>query len=73
VNLQVAVYPELPTWRIIRLDDTLYLSAFGEWSEGHRSGMYKFTAAANGVLHAGFVRYYDDAWQRARRLRETRQ
>jgi transcriptional regulator with XRE-family HTH domain len=68
VDLQVAIYQELPTWRMIRLDDTLYLSAFGRWSEGHRSGMYKLTAAANGVLHAGFIRHFQDAWQRAQCL-----
>jgi len=68
INLQVALYQELPTWRMIRLDDTLYLSAFGRWSEGHRSGMYKLTAAANGVLHAGFIRHFQDSWQRAQRL-----
>lgn len=53
---------------MLRFDDTLYLSAFGASSEGHRSGMYKLTAAANGVLHAGFLRQYDDAWRRARCL-----
>jgi hypothetical protein len=68
VDLKVALYSDLPTWRIIRLDDLLYLSAFGEWSEGHRSGMYKLTAAANGVLHAGFVRHFEDVWQRSRRV-----
>ncbi|MGH3401047.1 MAG: hypothetical protein ACRDRJ_00765 [Streptosporangiaceae bacterium] len=68
VDLQVALYSNLPTWRIVRLDDILYLSAFGEWSEGHRSGMYKLTAAANGVLHAGFVRHFEELWQRSRRV-----
>jgi transcriptional regulator with XRE-family HTH domain len=68
VDLKVALYSDLPTWRIIRLDDVVYLSAFGEWSEGHRSGMYKLTAAANGVLHAGFVRHFEDVWQRSRRV-----
>jgi len=62
------VYQDLPTWRMIRFDDTLCLSAFGSWAEGHRSGMYKFTAATNGVLHTGFIRQYEDAWQRARHL-----
>jgi hypothetical protein len=71
VDMQVAVYPEVPTWRTIRLDDILYLSAFGTWSEGHRSGMYKLTAAANGVLHAGFVRHFEDVWLRSRRVREA--
>jgi hypothetical protein len=66
VSLQTAVYAQLPTWRILRFDDVLYLSAFGASAEGHRSGMYKFTAATNGVLHAGFLRQYDAAWQHAR-------
>jgi transcriptional regulator with XRE-family HTH domain len=70
IRLEIAVYAELPTWRMLRFDDTLYLSAFGASSEGHRSGMYKLTAATNGVLHAGFLRQYDDAWQRARHLEE---
>ena len=71
VSLQTAVYVDLPTWRMLRFDDTLYLSAFGASSEGHRSGMYKLTAATNGVLHAGFLRQFDDAWQRARHLQEA--
>jgi transcriptional regulator with XRE-family HTH domain len=70
VDLQVALYPDLSIWRIMRLDDTLYLSAFGRWLEGHRSGMYKLTAAANGVLHSGFVRHFEDVWQRSRRVQE---
>ena len=57
---------------MIRLDDVLYLSAFGKWSEGHRSGMYKLTAAANGVLHAGFLRHFDDVWQRSRLVQGDR-
>lgn len=68
MDLQVAAYADLPTWRIIRLDDILYLSAFGQWSEGHPSGMYKLTAAANGVLHAGFVRHFEDVLQRSRHV-----
>ena len=68
VDLKVALYSDLPTWRIIRLDDVVYLSAFGKWSEGHRSGVYKLTAAANGVLHAGFVRHFEDVWRRSRQV-----
>lgn len=72
VDVQVAVYRDLPTWRMIRLDGALYLSAFGQWSEGHRSGMYKLTAASNGVLHAGFLRHFDDVWQRSRLVQSGR-
>jgi|HubBroStandDraft_6_1064221.scaffolds.fasta_scaffold68809_4 transcriptional regulator with XRE-family HTH domain len=71
VDLTTSVYSELPTWRMLRFDETLYLSAFGVSSEGHRSGMYKLVAGINGVLHAGFLRQYDDLWQRARHLQEA--
>jgi transcriptional regulator with XRE-family HTH domain len=73
VDLQTSVYSELPTWRMLRFDDTLYLSAFGVSSEGHRSGMYKLVAGINGVLHAGFLRQYEDLWQRARHRQEAKQ
>ena len=48
-------------------DGTLYLSAFAPSAEGHRSGMYKLTAAGDGVLHTGFGRQFDDIWRQARR------
>lgn len=71
VDLETTVYGELPTWRMLRFDDTLYLSAFGTSAEGHRSGMYKLVAGMNGVLHSGFLRQYEDAWQRARHRQEA--
>ena len=67
VRLDTAVYSSLPTCRLLAFDDTLYLSAFAASSEGHRSGMYKLTAAGDGVLHAGFLRQFDDMWRQARR------
>ncbi|MBF6296162.1 XRE family transcriptional regulator [Nocardia amamiensis] len=66
IDLQVAVYDTLPTWRMLVFDRTLYLSAFGASAEGHRSGMYKLTAATNGVLHAGFLRQFEQMWRQAR-------
>jgi hypothetical protein len=68
VGMQAAVYSSLPTWRMLVFDGTLYLSAFGVSSEGHRSGMYKLTAAGDGVLHAGFLRQFDEMWRQARRV-----
>src|SRR6266700_2624479 len=65
VRMQTAVYTALPTWRMLVFDGILYLSAFAASSEGHRSGMYKFTAAGDGVLHAGFLRQFDDMWWQA--------
>jgi hypothetical protein len=34
--------------------------------------MYKLTAAANGVLHAGFVRHFEHVWQRSPVFRSGR-
>lgn len=67
VRMRIALYDALPTWRMLVFDGTLYLSAFAPSSEGHRSGMYKLTAAGDGVLHAGFLRQFDDMWRQARR------
>jgi hypothetical protein len=66
VELQVAVYDTLPTWRMLVFDQTLYLSAFSAAAEGHHSGMCKLTAATNGVLHAGFLRQFEQMWLQAR-------
>jgi hypothetical protein len=66
VRMQTAVYSSLPTWRMLVFDGTLYLSAFATSFEGHRSGMYKFTASGDGVLHTGFLRHFDDMWRQAR-------
>jgi hypothetical protein len=71
LSLEVRLYDELPTWRMISFDETLYLSAFGAAHEGHRSGVYKLTAAADGMLHSGFRRHYDDMWRRSRRPGEA--
>ncbi|MEW2354969.1 helix-turn-helix transcriptional regulator [Spirillospora sp. NPDC029432] len=65
LHLELRLYGDLPTWRMASFDETLYLSAFGAAHEGHRSGVYKLTAAADGMLHAGFRRYYDDMWRRS--------
>ncbi|NKY27985.1 hypothetical protein [Nocardia gamkensis] len=70
VELRVAVYDTLPTWRMLIFDQTLYLSAFGAAAEGHRSGMYKLTAATDGVLHAGFLRQFEQMWLQARPIEE---
>jgi hypothetical protein len=68
VNIRTAMYDQLPTWRMIGFDGVLYVSAFSASSEGHRSGMYKFTAANGGVLHTGFRRQFDEMWRQARHL-----
>lgn len=67
-KVEVALYDHLPTWRLIGLDDTLFVSAFGSSHEGHISPMYRITRTASGALHRGFVRFRDEIWRTARRV-----
>ncbi|WP_391858323.1 helix-turn-helix domain-containing protein [Streptomyces silvisoli] len=52
-------YRSLPTWRIIRLDSTLFVSAFDAGWEGHESATYKVVQTPYGPLHRGFRRMFD--------------
>ncbi|BBA99296.1 putative transcriptional regulator [Actinacidiphila reveromycinica] len=58
-QLAVYRYRTLPTWRIIRLDSTMYLSAFTAGWEGHESAVYKVMSTPSGPLYAGFRRMLD--------------
>jgi len=68
VQVRTAVYDALPVWRLMAFDSVMYLSAFSAAAEGHRSAMYRLTAAADGVLHAGMSRQFGDMWRRARHV-----
>lgn len=57
-DLQVYRYEMRPTWRIIRLDDTLFVSAFDAGWEGHESATYKVMETPNGPLYRGFQRMF---------------
>jgi transcriptional regulator with XRE-family HTH domain len=67
MDLAVHVYDTRPVWRIIRLDDTLYVSGFASW-EGHSSTMYKLLPSAGGALHQGFCRMLDDLAATSKRV-----
>lgn len=67
-DIEAHVYDSLPTWRVIGLDTTLFLSAFGETHEGHTSPMYKLTGSPHGALHRGFHRFIDELRRTARRV-----
>src|SRR4051794_34735111 len=51
------LYTMLPTWRVISLDSTMFVSAFGETHEGHTSPMYRLTSSPHGALYQGFHRF----------------
>ncbi|WP_457031760.1 helix-turn-helix domain-containing protein [Kitasatospora sp. P5_F3] len=66
--LEVYRYRTLPVWRIIRLDTTLYLSAFDPQWEGHESATYKVLATPFGPLYRGFRRQFDAMIEDAERV-----
>ncbi|MGH3793905.1 MAG: hypothetical protein ACRDSP_03355 [Pseudonocardiaceae bacterium] len=68
-TVEIYLYDLLPTWRVIALDETLFVSAFGQDTEGHTSPMYKIsTAAYGGALHRGFRRFVGELQRTARRV-----
>ncbi|HEX3779507.1 MAG TPA: helix-turn-helix transcriptional regulator [Pseudonocardiaceae bacterium] len=67
-EVELALYDQLPTWRLLGLDSTLFVSAFGSSHEGHISPMYRITRTASGALHRGFVRFRDELWRNARQV-----
>jgi hypothetical protein len=66
-QLSVYLYGALPVWRIVAVDDTLYVSAFAHW-EGHESPTYKIVNTSGGALYHGFVRTLRDLRDRAKRV-----
>ncbi|MEU5874089.1 helix-turn-helix transcriptional regulator [Glycomyces sp. NPDC047369] len=68
LDLSVALYNTLPTWRLFRIDQTIYLSMFNGATEGHQSAIYRLSAAQYNLLHTGFTRQYEDLWTTAKRL-----
>lgn len=58
-ELSVYLYRTLPTWRIFRLDTTMYVSAFDAGWEGHESATYKVMETPHGPLYRGFRRMFD--------------
>jgi hypothetical protein len=62
------LYTLLPTWRVIALDSTMFVSAFGDSHEGHTSPMYRLTGSPHGALHRGFSRFAGELRRTARQV-----
>jgi transcriptional regulator with XRE-family HTH domain len=58
--VQGYLYDLLPTWRVIRLDNTMFVSAFGSEHEGHTSPMYRITETRSGALYRGYRRFIEE-------------
>lgn len=60
LDLRVWTYCRLPVWRLIRLDDVLYVSAFDRQWEGHASAVYEVPRTDRGAFWAGYARLFED-------------
>ncbi|WP_030209185.1 helix-turn-helix transcriptional regulator [Streptomyces sp. NRRL S-87] len=58
-DLEVYRYAMLPTWRIIRTDNTMFVGAFDAGWEGHESATYKVMETPHGPLYRGFRRMFE--------------
>jgi transcriptional regulator with XRE-family HTH domain len=62
VDLVVRLYARLPVWRVIRLDQVMYVSAFAAAWEGHESAVYEIPHTPRGAFWAGYQRGFEDLW-----------
>lgn len=62
VSLAVNLYDRLPVWRIIRLDQVMFVSAFDAAWEGHESAVYAIPHTPHGAFWAGHRRGFEDLW-----------
>ncbi len=67
-DVQVWLYQSLPVWRLLALDDTLYVSSFTDTWEGHESPTYKISPGTGGALYGGFRRTFADLMSNAQRV-----
>lgn len=58
-EIEVYRYRMLPTWRLIRTDSTMFVSAFDAGWEGHESATYKVMETPHGPLFRGFRRMFE--------------
>lgn len=69
-TVQCHLYVLMPMliWRVISLDTTIFVSAFGDKDEGHTPPMYRLVESPHGALHRGFRRFMDDLRRTARQV-----
>lgn len=65
LDVTLRLYTRLPVWRMIRLDEVLYLSAFDAAWEGHESVVYRIPRTERGAFWHGHRRDYTELWDTA--------
>jgi hypothetical protein len=68
VAIEVYQYQTRPIWRLIIIDGRMYVSMFGDRSEGHESPVYTLVPAPAGALYRGFRRFCDYLYSTSQRV-----
>lgn len=66
--VEVYTYIQVPIWRIIKIDEVLFVSAFTMNREGHTSPTHRVGPNDQGVLHHAFVCTLEQAVSNATRI-----
>ncbi|MFX0575741.1 helix-turn-helix transcriptional regulator [Nocardia nepalensis] len=66
--VEIYTYSEVPVWRIIKIDEVLFVSAFTTNREGHTSPTHRVDPNNQGVLHHAFVTTVERAVSSATRI-----
>jgi hypothetical protein len=64
LNVQYRLYNQLPVWRLLRIDDSMFVSAFLPGKDGHTGPMYQIHRGAAMTLFPAFARQFDEIWDR---------
>lgn len=59
IELSAYRYATLPVWRLISVDETMFVSTFDEEWEGHASPVHRLESSGGGALYRGFRRAFD--------------
>lgn len=59
LEVQVYWYRQVPTWRMIALDETMFVSVFDTSTEGHAGSLYQLVPAPRCVLYRGYRRMFE--------------
>lgn len=58
-TVEVRWYRQVPTWRMIALDDAMFVSVFDGAAEGHSAALYQLVPATGCVLYRGYRRMFE--------------
>ncbi|WP_067478636.1 helix-turn-helix domain-containing protein [Nocardia amamiensis] len=67
-SVEVYTYDRIPLWRIIRIDDVVFVSAFTVRHEGHAAPMHRIEPTRGSALHHALVGTLEQAVSHADRV-----